>query len=53
MSEAEFRERAEQYAKEAAAAPNSEIKARLERIAKYWRDLALMEKWRSSPAAVN
>jgi hypothetical protein len=40
VSEAECRERAEWYEKEATAAPNSEIKARLERIAGYWRDLA-------------
>jgi hypothetical protein len=49
MSEAEYRERAERCEKEAAAAPNCEIRARLERIAKYWRELALMAQWRLKP----
>jgi hypothetical protein len=46
MTEAECRERAEWYEKEAAAEPNSEIKARLERIAKYWRELGWMAERR-------
>jgi hypothetical protein len=46
MTEAEYRERADRLEKEATAAPNSEIRARLERIAQYWRELERMTKWR-------
>jgi hypothetical protein len=27
--------------------PSSEMKAKLERIAQYWRELALMAEWRA------
>jgi hypothetical protein len=42
----DYRERADQCEKDAAATPNFEIKAQLERIAQYWRDLALLAERR-------
>jgi len=36
----QYRARADQCEKEAAAILNREIKAQLERVAEYWRDLA-------------
>jgi hypothetical protein len=47
MTEAEYRDRADQFEKEAIAAPNSEIRARLERVAQYWRELERIAKWRT------
>jgi hypothetical protein len=41
MTETEYFKRAEQCEREAAAASNSEIKAQLDGIASYWRELAL------------
>jgi hypothetical protein len=47
MTEAEYRERADRCEKEATATRNFEIKAQLERLAQYWRELALMAEHRT------
>jgi hypothetical protein len=47
MTETEYLERADRCEKEAAIAVNSEIKAQLQRIASYWRELALFVEQRT------
>jgi hypothetical protein len=47
MTETEYAKRADRCEKEAAAASNAEIKAQLERIASYWRELALFVEQRT------
>ena len=46
MTQTEYFKRADRCEKEAAAASNLEIKAQLERIAIYWRELALFVEQR-------
>jgi hypothetical protein len=42
----DYRERADRCEKDATVTLNFEIKAQLERIAQYWRDLALLAERR-------